>query len=70
MTQSYESARERIDERLVAPSEELNKTAIVIKSSKNNFHYDFTDMMEPFADLLTKPNPAYLKNTAHRQCRK
>jgi hypothetical protein len=50
-----------LNEQLSAPSDELNKWAIVIKSTKNNFDYDFTDKMEPFAELLTKPNPTYFK---------
>ena len=59
--QGYENGIARIDEQLSAPAGELNKWAIVIKSTKNNFDYDFTDKMEPFAELLTKPNPAYFK---------
>lgn len=61
LMQDYENAIARLDEQLSAPSDELNKWAIVIKSTKNNFDYDFTDKMEPFAELLTKPNPAYFK---------
>ncbi|HEU4470929.1 MAG TPA: hypothetical protein VFR58_07600 [Flavisolibacter sp.] len=59
--EGYEKALSRLDEQLSAPAEELNKKAIVIKSTRNNFDYDFTDKMEPFAELLTKPNPAYFK---------
>ncbi|NCU05800.1 MAG: hypothetical protein GXC73_17675, partial [Chitinophagaceae bacterium] len=61
LIQGYENGIARIDEQLSASAEELNKKAIVIKSTKNNFDYDFTDKMEPFAELLTKPNPAYFK---------
>lgn len=61
LMQDYENAIARLDEQLAAPAEELNKRAIVIKSTKNNFDYDFTGKMEPFAELLTKPNPAYFK---------
>ncbi|MEJ8842474.1 hypothetical protein WG954_08765 [Lacibacter sp. H375] len=61
LIQGYENALARLDEQLSAPSDELNKWAIVIKSTKNNFDYDFTDKMEPFAELLTKPNPTYFK---------
>lgn len=61
LIQGYENGIARIDEQLSASAEELNKWAIVIKSTKNNFDYDFTDKMEPFAELLTKPNPAYFK---------
>jgi hypothetical protein len=61
LMQGYENALARLDEQLSAPTDELNKWAIVIKSTQNNFDYDFTDKMEPFAELLTKPNPAYFK---------
>jgi hypothetical protein len=61
LMQDYENAIARLNEQLSAPSDELNKWAIVIKSTKNNFDYDFTDKMEPFAELLTKPNPTYFK---------
>lgn len=61
MMGEYDNAIARLDEQLNAPAEELNKRAIVIKSAKNNFDYSFTDKMEPFAELLTKPNPAYFK---------
>lgn len=57
----YEIALDKINEALSAPATELDKIAIVIKSQKNNLDYDFTDKMEPFAQLLTKPNPAYFK---------
>ena len=57
----YDNALARLDEQLAAPEEELNKWAIVIKSTKNNFDYSFTDKMEPFAELLTKPNATYFK---------
>lgn len=57
----YEAALERIDEQLSAPAAELEKVAIVIKSQKSFLDYDFTDKMEPFAALLTKPNPAYFR---------
>jgi hypothetical protein len=59
--QGYEVALARIDEQLSAPAEELAKWAIVIKSTQNNFDYSFTDKIEPFAELLIKPNPAYFK---------
>lgn len=59
--QSYENAIERIEGQLAAPAEDLNKPAIVIKSTSNYLDYDFTDKLEPFAELLTKPNPGYLK---------
>jgi hypothetical protein len=61
LMQDYEKAFAKLDEQLAAPEEELNKKAIVIKSTKNNFDYAFTDTMEPFAELLTKPNPSYFK---------
>lgn len=61
LIQGYENALARIDHQLSASSEDLNKKAIVIKSTQNNFDYDFTDKMEPFAELLTKPNPSYFK---------
>ncbi|MEJ8820194.1 hypothetical protein [Lacibacter sp. H407] len=59
--QGYERALARIDEQLSAPADELGKWAIVIKSTQNNFDYSFTDKIEPFAELLIKPNPAYFK---------
>jgi hypothetical protein len=59
--QGYENAIEKIDEQLAAPAEELNKPAIVIKSTSNHLDYEFTNKMEPFAELLTKPNPGYFK---------
>jgi hypothetical protein len=61
LMQGYENAFEKLDEQLSAPAEDLSKWAIVIKSTQNNFDYFFTDKMEPFAELLTKPNPAYFK---------
>lgn len=61
LIQGYENALARIDDQLSASSEDLNKKAIVIKSTQNNFDYEFTDKMEPFAELLTKPNPSYFK---------
>jgi hypothetical protein len=57
----YENALAKIDDQLSASEQELNKNAIVIKSTQNNFDYAFTDKMEPFAELLTKPNPSYFK---------
>jgi hypothetical protein len=62
--QGYENAIDKIDEQLAAPAEELNKPAIVIKSTRNHLDYEFTNKMEPFAELLTKPNPAYFKKSA------
>ena len=59
--QGYENALARLDEQLSASAAELDQRAIVIKSTKNNFDYDFTERMEPFAELLIKPNPAYFK---------
>lgn len=61
LMQGYGAALARIDEQLSAPAEELGKWAIVIKSTQNNFDYSFTDKIEPFAELLIKPNPAYFK---------
>gem|GEM_PF-1013073 len=61
MIQGFETAIERVEEQLAAPTEELNKWAIVIKSTKNHLDYDFTDKMQPFAELLTQPNPNYFK---------
>ena len=61
LIQGYENAIARIDDQLSASSEDLNKKAIVIKSTQNNFDYDFTNKMEPFAEMLTKPNPSYFK---------
>ncbi len=61
LMQGYETALTKIDEQLSAPAEELAKWAIVIKSTQNNFDYSFTDKLEPFAELLIKPNPAYFK---------
>lgn len=61
LMQGYENAFVKLNEQLSAPDDELNKWAIVIKSTQNNFDYSFTDKMEPFAELLTKPNPAYFK---------
>lgn len=57
----YQAALERIDQQLTAPASDLEKTAIVIRSQTNFLDYAFTDKMEPFAELLTKPNPAYFK---------
>jgi len=64
LMQGYEDGLSRLNEQLSAPEEELGKRAIVIKSSKNNFDYDFTDSLERFAELLIKPNPAYFRKTA------
>ncbi|RYY50378.1 MAG: hypothetical protein EOO06_03960 [Chitinophagaceae bacterium] len=60
----YQNGLERLDDQLSAPADELNKRAIVIKSTQNNFDYGFTDNMVPFAELLIKPNPAYFKKYA------
>lgn len=57
----YEAALEKIDRQLSDPVSELSKNAIVIRSSNNALEYDFTDKMQPFAQLLIKPNPAYFK---------
>ena len=57
----YEASLERLDEQLAAPAAELEKKAIVIRSQRNALDYDFTDKMEPFAEVPTKPNPAYFK---------
>src|SRR3712207_875220 len=59
----YEASLERLDEQLAAPAEELEKKAIVIRSQKNALDYDFTDKMEQFAEIPTKPNPAYFKRS-------
>lgn len=57
----YEASLGRLDEQLAAPPEELEKKAIVIRSQKNALDYDFTDKMEPFAEVPTEPNPSYFK---------
>jgi hypothetical protein len=61
LMKEYDNALAKIDEQLSKNPDELNKRAIVIKSTQNNFDYAFTDKMEPFAELLTKPNPSYFK---------
>jgi hypothetical protein len=47
----------RVEEQLTQPG--LEKNAIVIKNQQSLYDYDFTDTVEPFAEVLTKPNPAY-----------
>jgi len=39
----------------------LDKRAIVIKDPHSLWNYHFTDRVEPFAEVLTKPNPAYFR---------
>ncbi|MDP3312740.1 hypothetical protein [Lutibacter sp.] len=58
-TEELRKAIERVDDQLADPASELNKRAIVIRNQKNSNYYDFTDKAEPFAEILTKPNPAY-----------
>ena len=50
---------EQIEDELTAPAEELNQQAIVKKDPHSTFNYLFTDKDDPFAEILTKPNPAY-----------
>jgi len=60
----FETALQKVDAQLEAPSEELNKIAIVIKSGSNAQDYQFSESMVQFAELLIRPNPSYFKKTA------
>jgi hypothetical protein len=64
--EALEKAIEKVEEQLSAPETDLNKPAIVIRSSKNHLDYEFTDKVEPFAEVLTKPNPAYFNRSLQR----
>jgi Tol biopolymer transport system component len=57
----FDASLKRIEDQLAAPAADLDKRAIVIKSSANYLDYDFVDTMQPFAELLTKPAPGYFK---------
>ena len=57
----FDKSIEKVEQQLQAAASELDKTAIVIRSSSNHLDYEFTDKMERFAELLVKPNPAYFK---------
>ncbi len=54
-----QKAIERVDDQLTEAG--LEKQAIVIKDPHSLWDYNFTDKVEPFAEVLTKPNPAYFK---------
>lgn len=58
---AYDLELEQVAHELSSPVEELNKQAIVIRNSKNHLNYYFTEKVEPFAEVLTKPNPAYFR---------
>lgn len=64
--EEYARAEEKLDEQLSAPEAELAKNAIVIPSQKNANDFSFTDVDEPFALILIKPNPAYFVKTTPR----
>lgn len=55
---AFESVIEKIDRQL-QDGTELDKPAIVIMNVHNHLEYDFTDKVEPFAEVLVRPNPAY-----------
>lgn len=54
-----QKAIERVNKQLTEPG--LDKQAIVIKDPHSLWDYNFTDKVEPFAEVLTKPNPAYFR---------
>lgn len=57
-------AIEKVNEQLAAPG--LDQRAIVIKNQQSLYDYDFTDKVTPFAEVLTKPNPAYFDRKVPR----
>ncbi|MGZ5287598.1 MAG: hypothetical protein ACXWB9_10455, partial [Flavisolibacter sp.] len=56
---AFEIAINKIEQQLQEGAKELDKPAIVIRSSSNPLDYEFTDKTEPFAEVLVKPNPSY-----------
>lgn len=55
---AYEAVIAKI-ERQLGGDADLDKPAIVIRNVHNHLEYDFTDKVEPFAEVLVKPNPSY-----------
>ncbi len=60
-TRAFDDAINKVDRELSQPASELNKNAIVRKSTKNHLDYEFADEEGPFTEVLTMPNPEYFK---------
>lgn len=56
----------QLEEQLANGGEALNQPAIVKQNPKNSLEYLFTDKGDPFAQILTKPNPAYFNRNLQR----
>ncbi|MGZ5254972.1 MAG: hypothetical protein ACXWV4_11550 [Flavitalea sp.] len=59
--EGYNKALKKVNDQLEAPETELNKNAVVLKSTSNHLDYDFVKWPAQGAEILTKPNPAYFK---------
>jgi hypothetical protein len=61
--QDWNQSIELLDKQLRAPAAELNKQAIVVRSTENGRDYRFVETVVPLSEVLVRPNPEYFNKT-------